>query len=145
MGRDTGSIRCVRRGGLYAAHGWRQGLARAGYQTSQEIGAGIEGAGHITVTHAAFDSSDYLDNDDVIAEYLTVAAQDENPDVLLAAISHVARARGMAQVANNAGLGRESLYKALSPGAHPRFETIKAVMRALNVKVAFVKDGVSGG
>jgi len=44
----------------------------------------------------------------------------------------------MTQVAKDAGLGRESLYKALSPGAHPRFETINAVLRALNVRMAVV-------
>ncbi len=92
----------------------------------------------MTVTYAPFDISDYLDNDEVIAEYLTAASQDANPDVLLAAISHVAKAKGMTQVAKDAGLGRESLYKALSPGAHPRFETIHAVLRALNVRIAVV-------
>ncbi len=92
----------------------------------------------MTVTYAPFDISDYLDNDEVIAEYLTAASQDANPDVLLAAISHVAKAKGMTQVAKDAGLGRESLYKALSPGAHPRFETISAVLRALNVRLAVV-------
>lgn len=99
----------------------------------------------MTVTYAAFDISDYLDNDEVMAEFLTAAAQDEKPDVLLAALSHVAKARGMAQVAKDAGLGRESLYKALSSGAHPRFENINAVLRALDVEVAIVADGVSGG
>jgi probable addiction module antidote protein len=92
----------------------------------------------MTVTYAPFDISDYLDNDEVIAEYLTAASQDANPDVLLAAISHVAKAKGMTQVAKDAGLGRESLYKALSPGAHPRFETIHAVLQALNVRLAVV-------
>jgi probable addiction module antidote protein len=92
----------------------------------------------MTVTYAPFDISEYLDNDEVIAEYLTAASQDTNPDVLLAAISHVAKAKGMTQVAKDAGLGRESLYKALSPGAHPRFETITAVLRALNVRMAVV-------
>lgn len=87
---------------------------------------------------ATFNVSDYLDNDEVIAEYLTAAAEDANPDVLLAALSEVAKARGMAQVAAAAGLGRESLYKALAPGAHPRFETISAVLRALNVKISLV-------
>jgi probable addiction module antidote protein len=92
----------------------------------------------MTVTYAPFDISDYLDNDEVIAEYLTAASQDASPDVLLAAIAHVAKAKGMTQVAKDAGLGRESLYKALSPGAHPRFETITAVLRALNVRMAVV-------
>lgn len=72
------------------------------------------------------------------AEFLTAAAQNDYPDVLLAALSHAAKAKGMTQVAKDAGLGRESLYKALSPGAHPRFETISAVLRALNVRMAIV-------
>jgi probable addiction module antidote protein len=92
----------------------------------------------MTVTYAPFDISDYLDNDEVIAEYLTAASQDPNPDVLLAALSDVAKAKGMTQVAKDAGLGRESLYKALAPGSHPRFETINAVLRALNVRIAVV-------
>jgi len=55
--------------------------------------------------------------------------------VFLTAFANVAKARGIAQVAKDAGLGRESLYMALAPGAHPRFETIKAVMAALNVRI----------
>jgi probable addiction module antidote protein len=88
------------------------------------------------VTYTSFDVADYLDNEEVIAEYLSAAAQDKNSDVLLKALSDVAKARGMAQVAKDAGVGRESLYKALAPGSKPRFETIAAVMRALNVKIA---------
>ena len=88
----------------------------------------------MTVKLAPFDASNYLDNDEVIAEYLTAAMEDENPDVLLSALSDVAKARGMAQVARDAGLGRESLYKALAPGSHPRHETIAAVMRAVGVR-----------
>jgi len=86
--------------------------------------------------YAPFRASDHLDNEEVIAEYLTAAAEDKNSDVLLSALAEVARARGMARVAADAGLGRESLYKALAPGAHPRFETINAVLRALNVRIA---------
>jgi probable addiction module antidote protein len=59
----------------------------------------------------------------------------KNPDVLLEALGDVAKARGMAQVAKDLGLDRESLYKALSPGAKPRYETVAAVMRALKVKM----------
>jgi probable addiction module antidote protein len=92
----------------------------------------------MTVTYARFDASDYLDNEETIAEFLSVAAQDENPDVFLAALGDVAKARGMSQVAKDSGLGRESLYKALAPGAHPRFETINAVMQALNLRLAVV-------
>ena len=92
----------------------------------------------MTVGFATFNVADYLDDDEVIAEYLAEAAEDSNPDVLLAALAEVAKARGMTQVAAAAGLGRESLYKALTPGSHPRFETISAVMRALNVKISVV-------
>ena len=87
------------------------------------------------VTYSTFNVADYLDNEKVIAAYLSEAAQDENPDMLLKALGDVAKARGMAQVAKDSGLGRESLYKALAPGAKPRFETIAAVMRALKVKI----------
>jgi probable addiction module antidote protein len=88
------------------------------------------------ITFSTFEIADYLDNETVIAEYLTSAAQDENSDVLIMALSDVAKARGMAQVAKDAGLGRESLYKALRQGSKPRFETIVAIMRALNVQIS---------
>ena len=92
----------------------------------------------MTDSYAKFDPAAYLDSDEVITEYLAAAAEDVNPDVFLAALGDVAKARGMAQIARDAGLGRESLYKALSPGAHPRFETVNAVLRALGVKFAVV-------
>ncbi|KJS08221.1 MAG: hypothetical protein VR73_06180 [Gammaproteobacteria bacterium BRH_c0] len=82
-----------------------------------------------------FDAADYLDSDEMIAEYLSVALEDENPDVFLAAVSDVAKARGMTAIANSTGLGRESLYKALTPGAKPRYETIIKVLHGLGVKL----------
>jgi len=87
---------------------------------------------------APFDVADYLDNEEVIAEYLAAAMEDPNPDVFLAAIGDVAKARGMAEIAQETGLGRESLYKALSAGSHPRYETIASVLRALGVKFTVV-------
>jgi probable addiction module antidote protein len=60
-----------------------------------------------------------------------------------AALGDVAKARGMAQIAKDAGLGRESLYKALTKGAHPRFETINAVLHALGVKFSVVSANPS--
>ena len=85
------------------------------------------------VTYAPFEVADYLDSEEAVAEYLSLAARDENPGVLLKALGDVARVRGMAEVAKASGLGRESLYKTLAPGAKPRFETIATIMRALNV------------
>jgi probable addiction module antidote protein len=84
---------------------------------------------------APFDASDYLDSEEVIAEYLTVALEDPDPDAFLMAVSDVAKARGIATVAATAGLGRESLYKALKPGAKPRFETVRRLLDALGVQL----------
>jgi probable addiction module antidote protein len=81
----------------------------------------------------------YLENDEVVVEYLSAAAEDPNPAVFVAALGEVAKARGMAQIAKDAGLGRESLYKTLSAGAHPRFETISSVLHAPGVKFAVVE------
>ncbi len=84
---------------------------------------------------APFDVSDYLDDEGVMAEYLAACLEDPNPDVFLSALADVAKAKGMAQVAKASGLGRESLYKALAPGAHPRHETIRKVVAALGLKI----------
>lgn len=83
-----------------------------------------------------FDASAYLDNEEVIAEYLTAALEDGDPDVFLTAIGNVAKARGMTQIAQATGLGRESLYKALSPGARPKYDTVLKVLRSLGVRLA---------
>lgn len=83
----------------------------------------------------AFDAADFLDSEEAIAEYLTAALEDENPDVFLVAVRDVARARGMAQLATDTGLGRESLYKALTPGAKPRYDTVLKLLRALGVQL----------
>ena len=88
------------------------------------------------VKTATFDAADYLNDEETIAEYLTAALEDPNPDVFLAAIRDVARARGMAQLAKDAGLGRESLYKALTPGAKPRYDTVLKLVHALGVKIS---------
>lgn len=82
-----------------------------------------------------FDPAAYLDDDETITEYLSAAMQDSNPDMLLEAIRTVARARGMSQLARDSGLGRESLYKALAPGAKPRYETVTKIVRALGLRL----------
>ena len=82
-----------------------------------------------------FDASEFLDNEELIAEYLTAALEDEDPDVFLAAVGNVAKARGMSAIAEQTGLGRESLYKAMAPGAKPRYDTVLKVLHSLGVKV----------
>jgi|WetSurMetagenome_2_1015567.scaffolds.fasta_scaffold787679_2 probable addiction module antidote protein len=87
------------------------------------------------VRTAPFDAADYLDNEEVIAEYLAAALEDPNPDVFLHAVGDVARARGISKVARDAGLGRESLYKALAPGAKIRYDTVRKLMDSLGVRL----------
>jgi probable addiction module antidote protein len=84
---------------------------------------------------APFNAAEFLDDEEVIAEYLTAAIEDRNPEVFLLAVSNVAKARGIAKVAKDSGLGRESLYKALAPGAKPRYETVRRLMDALGVRL----------
>jgi probable addiction module antidote protein len=82
-----------------------------------------------------FDAARYLTDDGAVAEYMNAVLESGDADLLLMALGDVARARGMAQVAEDTGLGRESLYKALAPGAKPRFDTVLKVARALGVKL----------
>ncbi len=84
---------------------------------------------------APFDAADYLDDDQTIGAYLTAALEDSKPEVFLTALRDVARARGMTQLAKDAGLGRESLYKALTAGAKPRYDTLLKLLQALGVKL----------
>ena len=91
--------------------------------------------------YAPFNTADYLDNEAVIAEYLAAALEDADPEAFLMAVSNVAKARGVAKIAKDSGLGRESLYKALAPGAKPRFETVRKLVEALGVQWTFVRPG----
>lgn len=82
-----------------------------------------------------FDPSAYLDDEETIAEYLTAALEDDNPDVFLSAVGNVAKARGMSAIAAATGLGRESLYKAMTPGAKPRYDTVLKVLDSLGLRI----------
>ena len=84
---------------------------------------------------ASFDVSRHLNSEAVIAEYLAAALEDPNPDMFLRAVANVAKARGIATVAEASGLGRESLYKALAPGAKVRYETVRKLVDSLGVKL----------
>jgi probable addiction module antidote protein len=89
----------------------------------------------MTVKTTPFDPARYLDDEQAIADYLTDMLEDGSPGLLAAALGDIARARGMAQIAQDAGIGREALYKALRADAQPRFETIARVCKALGVKL----------
>ena len=85
-----------------------------------------------------FQITEYLDSVEATANYLTLAIEDQEPSELAHALGVVVRARGMLQVAEMAGITREALYKALRPGAQPRFDTVQRVCLALGVKLTAV-------
>ena len=82
-----------------------------------------------------WDITRYLDSDEAIAAYIDAALEDDDPALLAAALGDVARAKGMTQVAAETGLGRESLYKALSPEGNPEFGTVQKVVRSFGLKL----------
>ena len=82
-----------------------------------------------------FDPTDYLTTDEALAEYINAALETADPAFIGDSLGVVARAKGMAKVARQAGLGRESLYKALSEGGNPSFATVLKVARALGVRL----------
>jgi probable addiction module antidote protein len=82
-----------------------------------------------------YDSAEYLETTEDMAAYLEAALEDGDPRVIVHALGHIARARGMSQIARDTGLGRESLYKALSPEGNPEFATILKVVQALGIKL----------
>jgi probable addiction module antidote protein len=82
-----------------------------------------------------WDAADHLESRADIAAYLEAALEDGDPAVVAAALGDIARAKGMSEVAREAGLGRESLYKALSAGGNPEFATVLRVVRALGLKL----------
>jgi probable addiction module antidote protein len=83
----------------------------------------------------SWDITRYLDSDEAIAAYVEAALEEDDPALLAAALGDVARAKGMTQIARETGLGRESLYKALSPEGNPEFGTVQKVMRSLGLKI----------
>jgi probable addiction module antidote protein len=83
----------------------------------------------------AWDAADHLKSDAEIAAYFEAALEDGDPAVVTAALGDIARAVGMTKIAREAGLGRESLYKALSPDGNPELSTILRVVRALGLQL----------
>ena len=82
-----------------------------------------------------WNAADHLKTEAAVVAYIDAAFEDGDPALIAAALGDVARARGMTKVAADAGLGRESLYKALSPGGNPEFATVIKVMRALGLRL----------
>ena len=82
-----------------------------------------------------FDISQYLDNKEVIAEYLTQVLEDGDIDELMVAIGNIAKAKGLTQISKDSGLGRESLYKTFHKGTKPKFDTIIKILQSFGVKI----------
>jgi len=82
-----------------------------------------------------FDIADYLDSNEMIAEYLNAVLEEGDNSDVITAIGHIAKAIGMTKIAEKTGLSRPSLYKALSDGAKPQFETIMKVLKAIGGEI----------
>jgi len=82
-----------------------------------------------------WDATEYLETDEDMAAYLEAALEEEDAALFAAALGDIARAKGMTEVARETGLGRESLYKALSPEGNPEFATILKVVRSLGLSL----------
>jgi len=82
-----------------------------------------------------WDPADHLKTDDDIVAYLEAALEDGEPSLVAAVLGDIARARGMTKLSRETGLGRESLYKALSPSGNPEFSTIMKVVEALGLRL----------
>jgi len=82
-----------------------------------------------------WDPAEHLATEDDMAAYLEAALDDGDPALIAAAVGDIARAKGMSQIARKTGLGRESLYKALSPDGNPEFSTVLKVVRALGLRL----------
>jgi probable addiction module antidote protein len=83
-----------------------------------------------------FDAADYLDTEKRQVAYIAVALESGDADFVRDALGIVARARGMGEVAKNAGLNRESLYKALGESGNPEFGTVMRIVRALGLTLS---------
>jgi len=87
------------------------------------------------ITTSLWDASDHLNTKEEIIAYVEAALEDGDPSLISAVLGDVARSKGMTQIARETGLGRESLYKSLSPEGNPEFATILRVIKALGLQL----------
>lgn len=90
------------------------------------------------VTTKKWDASEYLDSPEMIREYLKVSFEQGDSEQLIMALGQVAKAQGISDIARKADISRQNLYKILSGGSSPKFETVKKVVEALGCKLAIV-------
>ena len=89
-----------------------------------------------------FEIADYLDSKEMIAEYLNTVLEEGTNDDIINAIGHIAKAIGMTKIAEETGMSRPSLYKALSEGAKPQFATIMKVIKAIGGQIGSLPQSV---
>jgi len=88
-------------------------------------------------------TEDHLETAEDIAAYLEAAFEDGDPELITHALGTVARSKGMTEVSRRTGLGRQNLYKALSPEGRPEFSTVLKVVRALGLKLSVTAESPS--
>ncbi|MEP0957598.1 addiction module antidote protein [Microcoleus sp. FACHB-1515] len=86
----------------------------------------------------SWDAAEHLETKEDIAAYLEAALEEGDSALIVAALGDIARSRGMTQIARETGLGRESLYKALSTEGNPEFATVLKVLKALGLRLQVV-------
>jgi probable addiction module antidote protein len=94
----------------------------------------------MTIKIAKWDTADYLKTKEDVAGYLDAALEDGDPQLVKLALSNIARAKGMTEVAKQAHLGRASLYKALSPDGNPEFATVAKVLKTLGLRLSVATE-----
>ncbi len=82
-----------------------------------------------------WDVVEHLKTEEDMAAYLEATLEEGDPALIAAALGDIARAKGMTQISRETGLGRESLYKALSPEGNPEFATVLRVVKALGLRL----------
>jgi probable addiction module antidote protein len=90
------------------------------------------------VTIAKWDTAELLTTPERVAAYLEVVLEDNDPELLKSALNDIARSKGMAEIAEKAGVNRQALYRALSPEGNPSLSTLIGVVKALGLKLHVV-------
>lgn len=104
-------------------------------KSNAKIKPKVKGRTKTKIKTIPWDSAQYLETKEDIADYLEAVLEDGDPALVTHALGVIARAKGMAEIGRAAGLGRESLYKALSAKGNPEFATVLKVIRALGLKL----------
>ena len=90
----------------------------------------------MSIKTTPFNPMDFLKTDDDIAAYLTEAYRDDDPAVFIVALGHVVKHKGLAQLAEDAGLNRESLYKTFNGKVQPKWDTVHRLFKAMKVELS---------